>query len=694
MPDLSDATRGRVLYGGDYNPEQWPEEVWAEDAALMRRAGVTLATVGVFSWARIEPRPGARDFDWLDRVLDLLHDAGVGVCLATPTASPPPWLGHRHPDTLPVDDAGTPLTYGSRNQWCPSAPEYRRHSLALVADLAERYAGHPALRLWHVGNETGPTCHCEHTATAFRHWLRARHGTLERLNESWATAFWSQRYDSWEEITTPRRAPYLHNPTQLLDFRRFTSDVLLDQFRAERDLLRQATPHVPVTTNFIHLWDQVDQWAWAAEEDAAAIDVYTDPEDPARHVESALAYDLARSLRDGAPWILMEQAVGGVNWRERNTVKTPARMRLDSLQAVARGADTVAFFQWRASRAGAEKFHSGMLPHAGPDTRAFRQVCRLGDELGRLGPAVAGSRVPAEIGLLWDWHNVWALRQKAHPRQDLDPAELLREYHRTLWQAGHTADLLPPGSDRLDRYRLLVVPNLYLVTDADAERLVRYVAEGGTLLMGFFSGVVDEHDHIRLGGHPAPFRDLLGVTGEEFRPLAPDAGPRVSSALLGDFRAAYWMETLRTTGAEAVATVEPTLPPGPGVDPEDAGMPVITRHSHGAGTAWYVATRLDDPTRARLLTRVADDAGLRPAPLAAPVAGVEAVRRGEVLFLLNHGGQPVTVPLPEGYAAGSVDLLTGTPHRQAVELPAEDALALLPGDRLPGRGSAADARQG
>ncbi|MEU7695816.1 beta-galactosidase, partial [Microbispora hainanensis] len=240
-----------LWYGGDYNPEQWPEEVWAEDVALMRRAGVNLVTVGVFSWSRLEPSEGRYTFGWLDRVLGLLADGGIRVGLAVPTASPPPWFSLAHPDALTVTRDGVRLTHGSRDTYCVSAPAYREASLRITRALGERYRDHPALAMWHVHNEYGTPCHCDHAAAAFRAWLRERYGGLDALNDAWTTAFWSQHYSDWAQITPPRATQYLPNPAQALDFRRFVSDEMLAHFREQRDLLRELTPEVPVTTNYV-----------------------------------------------------------------------------------------------------------------------------------------------------------------------------------------------------------------------------------------------------------------------------------------------------------------------------------------------------------------------------------------------------------------------------------------------------------
>ncbi|MDG4764123.1 beta-galactosidase [Solwaraspora sp. WMMD406] len=677
-------TAGRgLLFGGDYNPEQWPEEVWERDAALMRAAGVNLATVGVFSWARIEPEPGVRDFGWLDRVLDLLHDAGVAVDLATPTASPPPWMGHRWPQTLPVDESGHTLWYGSRNQFCPSSPIYRRRALALVADLADRYADHPALALWHVGNEYGQVCHCDVAAQAFRDWLHERYGDLAGLNEAWGTTFWSQRYGDWAEILPPRRAPYLVNPTQRLDFQRFTSDALRAHFRAERDLLRARTPHVPVTTNFMGLFKPVDYWLWAGEEDIVANDWYPDPADPDFPARAALTHDLIRSLGGGRPWLLLESATGAVNWRRHNLPKPAGQLRLESLQAVARGADGICYFQWRASRFGAERFHSAMLPHAGPDTRAHAEVRAHGAELRRLA-AVVGEPVPARVALLHDWPSWWALEEPGRPSDRLNAVDQLFGYYHPLWRRGVAVDLAHPEAD-LTGYACVVAPNLYLISDAAAQALTGYVAGGGTLLVGPFSGVADPNGHIRTGRFPAPLRAVLGGSGEAWLPAATDRPVRCRWADGREFTASVWTESLRVEGAEAVATF---------VDGDLAGSPAVLRHRHGGGVAWYVATIADPAPQAELIERVLVDAGVTGV-LGHPGAGesgvgsggsggtagpgemppgVEAVRRGSVLFLLNHGADPVDVTVSDP----ATDLLTSEPVSGRLTLAPRAVVALRP----------------
>ncbi|UCM90767.1 beta-galactosidase [Streptomyces marincola] len=662
MAALHDATRGKLLFGGDYNPEQWPPEVWQDDVRLMREAGVNLATVGVFSWATLEPRPGARDFGWLDRVLDLLHENGIGVCLATPTASPPPWLGARHPETLPRDENGTVVWYGARNQFCASSPVYREHAAAIADDLARRYGGHPGLRMWHINNEYGTTCYCDVSARHFRAWLRDRYGDLDALNAAWGTAFWSQRYDSWEEVLPPRRAQYLINPSQALDFRRFTSDALLECFTAERDIVAAHSPGIPVTTNFMPLFAGQDGWRWAAEEDVVSVDVYPDPaaapDDPAGPAHGALVQDLTRS-QAGGPWMLMEQAASAVNFRPVNGPKPAGVMRLWSLQAVARGADAVCFFQWRASRQGSEKFHSAMLPHAGEGSRTFGHIRELGAQLRDLTP-VLGSHVTADIAILHDWSAWWAAEQPGRPSAEMRYPQLLAAWHQALWQQNLTTDFAHPETE-LTGYRMVVVPQLYLLSDAALDGLAAYVRGGGTLVCGFFTGVADTDDRIREGGIDARLREVLGLaTLHEWWPLPPGGTVALTDGTTGSI----WSEDLEPAGAEVVAAY---------AEGELAGRPALTRHAHGRGRAWYVSTLPERPALAALLARAADEAGLAPVLPEAP-AGVEAVRRGGHLFLLNHGPERVTVPLHTPHT----DLLTGRAHRDAIALERHGAAVLTP----------------
>ncbi|MEJ3743825.1 beta-galactosidase [Actinomycetes bacterium KLBMP 9797] len=632
-----------LWYGGDYNPEQWPEDVWTQDLVLMREAGVNLVSVGIFAWAWLEPAEGQYAFDKLDRLLDGLHGAGVQVDLATPTASPPVWFAHQHPEAMPVDRDGRRLTYGSRQTFCPSSPAYRQAAVRVTEQLARRYHGHPALAMWHVHNEYAchnPHCYCDVSAEAFRGWLRARYGDLDALNAAWGTAFWSQTYTDWAQVQPPRATTTSTNPGQLLDFRRFSSDEHLANFVAERDLLHKLSPGVPITTNLMTAaCFELDYWAWAREmtgpDRLVSNDHYLVAEDPREGpAQVAYAADFTRSLA-GGPWLLMEHSTSAVNWQPRNFAKAPGELIRHSLGHVARGSEGALFFQWRASRAGSEKWHSAMVPHAGRASKVWREVVRLGEHLQKLSE-VAGSAPVADVAVLLDYPSGWAQEAENQPSTDMLAFAEIARWHAALWRAGITADLAHPGAD-LSRYRLVVAPALYAVSDADAANLHSYVESGGTLVVGPYSGLVDEHDRVRPAPLPGAFAALLGIRVEEFYPTTDPV------ALDDGATATTWTEAFTVEGAEVVACY---------VDGPVAGGPAVTRR----GNAWYLSTRLaDDALRARLEV-IAGEAGVtatHPVP-----AGVEAVRRQHAdgrsyLFLLNHGDAPAAVD------ATGTDLLTG-----------------------------------
>jgi beta-galactosidase len=636
-----------VFYGGDYNPEQWSEPVWREDVALMRRAGVNLVSVGVFAWSALEPARGRYEFGWLDRVLDLLAEGGVRVALATPTASPPPWFSLAHPDALTVTREGARLAHGSRDTYCVSAPAYREACARIAGELARRYAGHPALAMWHVHNEYGTGCYCDHAAAAFQNWLRGRYGDLDRLNEAWTTAFWSQRYSEWEQVLPPRATQYLSNPAQVLDFRRFLSDELLAAFREQKEVLRAATPDVPVATNFVlGGWVPVNHWHWAREVDLVAIDHYPSQAGPGAEEQTAFAADLARGWSGGKPWLLMESAPNLIYTEGRMHAKEPGRMARHSLSHVARGSQGVMFFQWRAPRGGAEQWHSAMVPHAGPDSRVYREVCELGAVLNGLSE-VEDELVAADVAVLWDPEAWWALQAAHTPLADMGYLEAAQVAHRILWRAGVAVDFAHPESD-LSAYRLVIVPRLYLVSDAAIRSIASYVERGGQLVVSYFSGIVDTEAQVRLGGYPGAFRDILGVRVEEFLPLAGDATVDLSTGDAGR----VWSERIQPHGAETVATYV-----GGVLD----GSPAVTCHRYGAGSAWYVSTSLDDDAYARLLADPVEEAGIRPV-LAGVPDGVEVVRRGSWLFVLNHTDKPQDVASAH-VPPGGVSVVGGGPRR-------------------------------
>ncbi|MBI9050634.1 MAG: beta-galactosidase [Anaerolineaceae bacterium] len=657
----------KMIYGGDYNPEQWSEEIWQEDVRLMQEAGVNLVSLGIFSWAKLEPQDGVFEFLWLDRLMDLLHANGIAVDLSTPTASPPAWMITKHEDILPITAEGYPLWHGSRRHYCPHNPQYRRYAARIAEKLAERYKDHPALAMWHIDNEYGchvGECFCDTSVQAFRDWLMERYQSVDAFNHAWGTAFWGQQYGNWQEIQPPRITPAHSNPTQQLDWKRFTSDSWIDCFKEQRDVIRSITPQIEITTNFMGFHKGIDYFKFAGEEDHVSNDNYPDTYQSDWMVQAGMVCDLIRSIGNGKPWMLMEQSTSQVNWRPRNVVKRPGVMRLGSMQALARGADGVMFFQWRQSKAGAEKHHSGMLPHSGTDTRVWREVKGLGNELAGLSEIV-GSTVDAEAAILMDWENWWALEIDSKPSNELKLLPQLYKMYRYFHERNIPVNFAHPESD-LSEYKFVAMPNLYLVGDQAAENINQYVQQGGTLLMTYFSGVVDANEHIRLGGYPASFREMLGMWVEEYVPYPDGLKNKIACNDGKYFECDFWADVIRLESAKVLASFE-----------EDyfADMPAITQNSFGKGQAYYLGTELNHDGNVWLLDQICSSIGIN-ATMCDAGEGIEAIRRTKNeeswLFLMNYTNKAVAVNL----AHAGINVLHQVPVSGTVTVSANDVLII------------------
>src|SRR6266566_1510637 len=661
-----------ILYGADYNPEQWPESVWLDDMRLMKLAHVNMVSINIFSWALLEPRADEYHFEQLDRIMDMLAEHGIAADLATATATPPTWMSRTYPAMWPMTRDGKRLAYGSRQHYCPNSSDYRRKATALVRKLAERYRAHPALKMWHVNNEYGDhikACYCDQCAVAFRDWLQARYGMLDALNFAWATSFWSQRYVDWDDIIPPRLSPASNNPGQVLDYQRFMSDSLLDCYLNEAGILREITPDIPVTTNFMVAFKPTDYFHWASHMDIIAFDIY--PSHTTPPWENAFKHDLMRSLKGGQPHLVMEQTPSQLNWMPQNPHKRPGRIRLQSLQAIAHGADGVMYFQWRQSQGGAEKFHSAFVPHEGSERgRIFRQAAQIGAEFQRISPEVVGSRIQAEVAIVMDWHNWWAVEYLPGPSDRLHYLEQIQTCYHALHRLNVPIDIVQPDSD-LSRYRLVIAPLLYMLRPEIARSLERFVAQGGILLTTFFSGIVDQNDHVVLGGYPGELRALLGIHVEEFDPWLEEMTNQVviqDGPLQGSYPCTLWGEVVHLEGARAI-----------GVFASDyyADGPALTVHRLGKGQAYYLATQGGDELLAKLAQTLCQEAGVTP--LMKTTEGVEVTRRvrndgRHVYFILNHNDSPEMVVLPGGTFTS---LLSGSEVTGQNEIAARDVLVLL-----------------
>ena len=642
----------RIWYGGDYNPDQWPEEVWDDDVRLMKKAGVNLVSVGIFSWAKIETSEGVYDFDWLDRIIDKLGEAGIAVDLASATASPPMWLTQAHPEVLWKDYRGDVCQPGARQHWRPTSPVFREYALKLCRAMAEHYKGNPYVVAWHVSNEYG--CHnrfdySEDAEHAFQQWCEERYGTIDAVNDAWGTAFWAQRMNDFSEIVPPRFIGdgNFMNPGKLLDFKRFSSDALKAFYIAERDVLAEITPNLPLTTNFMvsASGSVLDYDDWGDEVDFVSNDHYFIPGE-AHLDELAFSASLVDGIARKDPWFLMEHSTSAVNWREINYRKEPGQLVRDSLAHVAMGADAVCYFQWRQSKAGAEKFHSAMVPHAGEDSAVFRDVCELGADLNKLSDeGILGSRLAkSRVAVVFDYESEWATEHTATPTQHVHHVDEPLAWFRALADQGVTADVVPVRG-AWDGYEMVVLPSVYLLSEETTRRVRDYVVGGGRLVVTYYTGISDEKDHVWLGGYPGSIRDVVGVRVEEFMPMGNDFTGVPDRLELSNGAVAHDIADVIGSVDES-ATVLATFKDNPwtGMD----GVPAIVANTFGEGRSVYVGARLGREGLALSLPEILESLGMAEAGgndgrvLHVEREGADGSR---FVFSLNRTHETVRVPV-------------------------------------------------
>jgi len=665
----------KIWYGGDYNPEQWEADTWAEDDRLFKLAGIDVATINVFSWALNQPSEDEYNLEWLDKTMDRLHANGIGVCLATGTGAHPAWMAKKYPEVLRVDFQGRKRKFGGRHNSCPSSPVYRHYSRLMAGELARRYKDHPALLIWHVSNEYSGYCYCDLCAEGFRRWLRKRYGTLEKLNKAWNTRFWGHTFYDWDEIVPPNALSeeWDGNRTNFqgisLDYRRFQSDALLECYRIEYEEIKKHTPDVPVTTNLMGFYPELNYFEWAKHMDVVSWDNYPALDTPPSL--TAMTHDLMRGLKQGQPFMLMEQTPSQQNWQPYNSLKRPGVMRLWSYQAVARGAETVMFFQLRRSVGACEKFHGAVIEHVGHEhTRVFRECAELGRELQLLSDKLLDSRVQAKVAIVYDWENRWAIELSSGPTVALKYVDETHKFYDALYKLGIPVDMIGVETD-LSGYDIVIAPVLYMVKTGYAAKLEAFVKAGGTFVTTFFSGIVNENDLVTLGGYPGELRKLLGIWAEEIDALFPGVTNQIVmkkeyGALNGTYECGLLCDLIHSEGAEVLAEYGSDF---------YKGMPVLTVNRFGQGQAWYVASSPDGRFMTDFLSSLCADKGIKP--LVNAPAGVESTLRVKdgrsFLFLLNHNAEESEVDLA---GRQGTDLLSGQRVQGSVRLPGRGVMII------------------
>lgn len=642
----------RILFGGDYNPNQWPKEIWEEDIRIFKKASINSATVNVFSWAKIQPSENCYDFEELDQIIEKLSTEGFDIVLATSTAALPAWMFKKYPEVARTDYDGRHHKFGQRHNACPNSLVYQKYAERLATKLAERYGENPQVTCWHINNEYGGECYCENCEKAFRVWLKDKYQTIEALNKAWNMEFWGHTVYEWDEIVLPNALSegIGYDKTAFagisIDYRRFNSDSLLKNYMMERDAIRKIDPTTPITTNLMGTFKGLDYFKWAKEMDLISWDNYPAYNTPWSLV--AMTHDLMRGLKQ-QPFMLMEQTPSQQNWQPYNSLKKPGQMRAQSYQTIAHGADTIQYFQLRRSIGACEKFHGAVIEHVGhEDTRVFRETAALGAELAQLSDII-GTQTQSQVAVIFDWDNYWALEYTSGPTVDLKYVEQIHRYYRYFHEQNIAVDLVPVDAD-LSKYKLVAAPVLYMIKEGMQERLTDFVKQGGSLLTTYMSGIVDQSDNVHLGGYPGPLRELAGIWVEEIDALAPEQSNGVSlvnEELTGTSNLVSDLIHLET--AEALAHYTSNF---------YAGMPAVTKNMFGDGTVYYFGGQLEDQLQDQLFKTIVEENDITPVIEEATKLEVACRENAEAKFFVIINFHEEAQPLPAMFV-GKTDLLTG-----------------------------------
>ena len=653
MKILDEKKVQKILYGGDYNPEQWTEDIWNEDMKLFEKAGVDIVTLNVFNWAMLQPDEETYDFSELDKTVKRVTEKGLYICMATSTGAHPAWMARKYPDILRTEFNGMKRKFGGRHNSCPNSPTFQRYSAKLAEKLAEHYKNQKNIVAWHVSNEYGETCYCENCEKAFRVWLKRKYKTLDALNKAWNTHFWGHTFYSWEEIVVPNLLSehFEENRSMFqgitLDYKRFNSDSMMENFKAEYEAIKKHIPDAVITTNFMGTYKTLDYKKWAKYLDVISWDNY--PVKNAEPAQVALNHELMRGLKNGKPFMLMEQTPSVSNWLQDNGLKRPGVMRLLSYQAVAHGADTVMFFQMRRSPGACEKFHGALIDHAGrSDTRVFRECEELGAELRKLGEETLGTVTEAKAALIFDWPTWWAVEGSAGPTTRLKYVDEILNYYRGFFENHISVDIIGVDDD-FSKYQFIAAPLCYMVKDGVSKRMEKYVTEGGSLLFTYLSGYVDENDYIAYGGYPGELKGMAGIWVEEIDALSEDE--RNSFCYKGqEYPAELLCDIIHSEGAEVLAEYQQDF---------YCDTPVLTKNKYGKGSVYYLGTRSNKEFYREFLKDICKECQIPVIIEDKDVSELEITERESdeyrYIFVLNHKNQEQEFELP----FEAEELLTG-----------------------------------
>lgn len=665
--------------GVDYYPEHWERERWKTDIELMHQAGIEIVRIGEFDWSLYEPKEADYQFGWMDEILDFMQENQMKVVLGTPSATPPKWMTDRYGDEIyQADLYGHSKLFGTRKHYCFNSEVYRQKIKALTEKIASRYAKHPAIEDWQIDNELGwantTRCYCSKCEKKFKKYLQKKYGTIENLNRTYGTVFWSQTYNSFEEVIIPRAGACYdtchdtqgQNPSLLLDYDRFSSESVIDFMTEQADIIRKYSDK-PITTNMldaaVNSGTGIDYFKMSKPLDFVTWDNYIEFQwGIAKDETVSRDHALLRSYKHQPFWV-MEQQSGPCGWSKMGPTPTPGKLRLWTYQAVAAGSDTVVYFRWRACPFGTEEYWHGILGHDGKPNRRFEEISKIGSEMKKLSRTFGALQPKAKVAIIKSFDSEWSHEIHKHV-EGFHYDSLLLDYYRAFYRMGIPVEFTAPEED-LSSYKLVLAPALLMVDAQQKKNLEHYVENGGSLLLSFRSGVKTMENTFLTNTVPGDFAELTGIEVYEYDPQF-EKETEVSG-VFGNGKAKLWCDVITPLTAKVLGRYN-----------EDfyAETPCLTRNNYGEGNAYYLGCDLEEDAMLHLMQYLCRQTGLETEPFI--IEGVERVPvtdgKTEALFVMNHNTHSVTVPLDRQYT----EMLSDTRVQDTIYLKAFDVAVLKP----------------
>lgn len=630
--------------GVDYYPEQWDASLLEQDLDTIVELGCNVIRIAEFSWHLMEKQEGQYDFSFFDRVIEKAKERNLKVIMGTPTATIPAWLAKKHPDILSEFEGGKKRAFGGRHVYCFNSPHMYAYSEKIIRELVEHYKDEESIVAWQIDNEIGhegsDVCYCENCQKAFQTYLSKKFaGDMDALNETYGTTFWSQEYNTFDEIPTPSETITTHNPALRQDWERFRSQSIVDFMAFQAKLIKEISPEAVVMHDFPGggLGKHVDYSKVAKTLDQAAYNnypVWGGQKEPIAPHEIAFALDYIRGLKGENFWIT-EAIMGAQGHDVTGFLPRPNQAKMWSYQSMAHGADSLMYFRYRGATKGAEQFCYGIIDADNVKRRKFYEVQSFFHDIIKYREAMEAP-VKNEAAIVYDYDSLASFRIQ---RQSilLDPAAEMQKFYKAFYDQNVGVDVIPEDRE-FSSYKVVILPQMIITKPEMEEKVEAFVKNGGTVIVTYRHAVKDADNNVPFGETlPVHYNALAGLTVEETESLQDyDAFPVVGSGVFEGVEGTggIFRDMIKVQDAEVLFRY---------ADAFYQEFAAVTRKQTGRGTLYYVGCGLEEKITKLLMEQVMRDCHFQMVP---SEEGLEIVTRGnekqKVTMYINHNAKEVT----------------------------------------------------